>query len=62
MKNFSGMFLLMIAIVGLMGIAEGLDRIETGLEWLMVLYWSGCLLISGYAGVSLLADSDRDTL
>jgi hypothetical protein len=62
MKNFAGMFLLMIAIVGLTGIAGSLDRVQTGLEWLMVLYWSGCLLISGYAGVSLLADSDRDTI
>ena len=62
MRNFAGMFMLMVCIVGLMAIAGGLDRVETGAEWFMVAYWTACLFISGYAGVGLLVDSDRDTL
>jgi hypothetical protein len=62
MRNFAGMFMLVVAIVGLMAVAGGLDRVQTGAEWLMVAYWTVCLFISGFAGVGLLVDSDRDTL
>jgi hypothetical protein len=62
MRNFAGMFMLMVCIVGLMGIVGGLDRVQTGAEWLMVAYWTVCLFISGFAGVGLLVDSDRDTI